>query len=151
MSGVSFLRTDPGIALPKRWIAIASFVAAALCAGCSSTTTAPSSSVAVPHGWKTYAYGKAKVSVPSDWVVVTHYICPGLVAPGALYLGPPQVLGASCVPGPRIDSVSILPLPGDANVPTTPACTMTMNGLRVYVGPCTSSNPAGVIIYEIPP
>ena len=126
-------------------------LAASVCAGCSTTSSVgspPNSSVAIPGGWKTYTYGKAKISVPSDWVVVTNYLCPDTVAPGALYLGPSKNLGEVCPQTPSVDTVTVTPLP--AGAANQSQCTIKMNGLRVYLGPCSSSNPIGVVFYDIP-
>ena len=39
----------------------------------------------VPQGWKTYTYGSARISVPSDWAVEhRNNICPVRSAPGTL-------------------------------------------------------------------
>jgi len=129
-------------------------IAASLCAGCSTTSsggTPPSSTVAVPSGWKTYAYGKAKISVPSNWAAVSDYTCPDTVSPGVLYLGPSKNPGDSCPAYPRIDTVTVTPLqplPAGASYPSL--CSLKMNGLVVFVEPCTSSNPGGIVIYSIP-
>jgi hypothetical protein len=143
------------MSIKRTGVTLASLViAATVGAGCSTASsggTPPSSTVAIPHGWKTYTYGKAKISVPSNWAVVTDYTCPDTVASGVLYLGPGNHPGASCSPSARIDSVTVTPLqplPAGATYPSS--CSVKMNGLRVYVGPCTSSNPGGIVIYWIP-
>ena len=129
--------------------------AAAMCASCTSTTassgsTSPRSTVAVPHGWKTYTYDKARISIPSDWAVVTDYFCAGSTSVGTLYLGPPKGPPyASCPSDFRQgDSVTITPLP--AGTVDQSQCSIKMNGLRVHFGPCDSSNAAGVIFYDVP-
>jgi hypothetical protein len=126
-------------------------LAASVCAGCSTTSsvgTPPSSTVAVPRGWKTYTYGKAKISVPGDWAVVTKWLCPGLSSTDTLYLGLPKGLAfCPAFVGPG-DSIVVTALPiGTAE---QSQCRIKMNGLRVYLGPCTSSNPIGVVFYDIP-
>ena len=131
-------------------------IAATVCAGCSTPSsggTPPSSTVAVPHGWKTYTYGKATISVPSDWAVVSHYVCPDADGPGVVYLGPSENPGASCSPASfhHINTVTVTPLqllPAGATYPSL--CSGKVNGLRVYVGPCSSGNPRGIVIYSIP-
>jgi hypothetical protein len=130
-------------------------VAAAMCASCTSTTsisgtTSRSSTVAVPPGWKTYTYGKVRISVPKDWAVVTNYACPGSPSVGTLYLGAPKGPPYASCPSDagQGDSVTITPLP--AGVADQRQCSFKMNGLRVHYGPCTSSNAAGVIFYDIP-
>jgi hypothetical protein len=125
-------------------------LAASVCAGCSGTSPVgtPPSSTVVPPGWKTYTYGNARISVPSNWVVVTDYTCPDTVAPGVLYLGPSRNPGEVCPFTPSIDTVTVTPLP--AGTPDQPQCPIQMNGLRVYLGPCSSSNPIAVVFYNIP-
>src|ERR1700722_6412133 len=133
---------------------ISLLVVAPSCGSCRATTassrnTSPRSTFAVPHGWKSYAYGKVRISIPSDWAVVTNYICAGSASVGTLYLGPPKEPYASCPNEVRQgDSVTITPLP--AGTADQPQCSFKMNGLRVNFGPCTSSNAAGIIFYEIP-
>lgn len=48
-------------------------------------------SVSVPHGWKTYTYQHAAVSIPGDWVVRYGTSCPGGQGAGTLLIGPPKV------------------------------------------------------------
>jgi hypothetical protein len=130
-------------------------VAAALFASCSSTSpssgkASPRSTVAVPHGWKTYRYGKARISVPADWAVLTNYLCASSTSVGTLYLGPPKGPPYASCPSDvgQGDSVTITPLsPGTAD---QSQCSFKMNGLRVHYGPRTSSNAAGVVFYDIP-
>jgi hypothetical protein len=130
-------------------------VAAAMFASCTSSTPSSAkaslrSTLAVPHGWKTYGYGKAQISVPADWVVLTNYLCASSTPVGTLYLGPPKGPPYASCPSDvgQGDSVTITPLPpGTAD---QPQCSLKMNGLRVHYGPCTSSNAAGVVFYDIP-
>lgn len=125
-----------------------------LAAACSASTTSsegppPRSTVAIPDGWKTYTYGKAQISVPSDWAVMSHYLCAGLSpSGGALFLGPPKG-GPDCTAPPgEGDSVAVTTIPtGTAD---QSQCTIKINGLRVYFGPCGSSNAAGIVFYDIP-
>ncbi len=125
-------------------------LAASVCTGCSTTSSVvpPSSTVPVPRGWKTYTYGKAKISVPRNWAVVTDYTCPDTVAPGVLYLGPSRNPGEVCPFTRNIDTVTVTPLP--AGTSDQSQCIIKMNGLRVYLGPCGSSNPIGLAFYDIP-
>ena len=128
-------------------------VAATLSAGCSTMSSVgapPSSTVVVPHGWRTYTYGKAAISVPGDWAVVTDHTCPGTTASGILTLGLSKSSGW-CPYALTYSSVTITPLPAllaGATYNTSP-CTISLNALRVYVGPCGSSNPPGIVSYAI--
>jgi hypothetical protein len=81
---------------------------------------------------------------------VTDYLCAGSTSVGMLYLGPPKGPPYASCPsdGGQGDSVTITSLPADAI--DEPQCSFTMNGLRVRFGPCTSSNAAGAIVYDIP-
>jgi len=129
-------------------------VAAAMCTACTSTTassgnTSARSTVTIPHGWKTYTYDKARISIPSDWAVVTNYLCAGSTSVGTLYLGPPKEPPYAFCPAyfGLGDSVTITPLP--AGTADQSQCSFKMNGLRVHFGPCDSSNAARVIFYDI--
>jgi hypothetical protein len=130
------------------------FAAVALIALCASacgsvttttTTTAPAASV--PIGWKTYTYGKAKISVPASWTVVSSKGCTEGSAPGVLALGAPRSL-ADCPVGANSIVVSYLP-PGDAQAMSLcPA--IKVNGLSVHVLPCTHSTKRGIVQYLVP-
>ena len=50
-----------------------------------------SGSSSIPNGWKTYTYGHAAISVPSNWVVKRNSDCPDARAPGTMLLGLPKV------------------------------------------------------------
>jgi hypothetical protein len=124
-------------------------------AGCSASTTSsggpPSrSTVAIPDGWKTYTYGKAQISVPGDWAIMSNYLCAGLSSSGTLYLGPPKGPPYASCPSDsgQGDSVLVTPMPAGTNDQSQ--CTIKINGLRVYFGPCGSSNAAGIVFYDIP-
>jgi hypothetical protein len=128
-------------------------ITAGVCAGCSTSGSAgapPSSTIAVPHGWKTYTYGKAQISVPSNWAVMTNYPCPGSRSTGTLYLGPPKGPPYASCPADvgQANSVTLTPLPAGALDQSQ--CAIKMNGLRVYVGPCSTSDAAGIVFYDIP-
>lgn len=135
-----------------RWF-LAGFTALAvlplLLAACGSTTTAtsPTTTVSIPSGWKTYTYGKAAVAVPSDWTVVTSYVCPEPKGPGTLFLGPSKNPGEVCPAYSfSVNSVTITPAPlhpGDA-------CTRLskVNGLVVYVIPC-ATNAVGITFWTV--
>lgn len=65
---------------------------ALILAACGTTpTSSPTITIAVPHGWKTYSFEKAAISVPADWVVLHNNNCPDVGAPGTLLLGYPKV------------------------------------------------------------
>jgi hypothetical protein len=111
----------------------------------ATTTTPPTASI--PSGWKTYAYGTAKISVPPSWILVSSRGCAESSAPGVLALGAPRSL-ANCPVGGNSIVVSSLPS-GDAKAMSLcPA--ITVNGLRVHVLPCTSSNARGIVQYLVP-
>jgi hypothetical protein len=106
--------------------------------------------VPVPHQWRTYTYHKAQISIPRGWAGVTNYLCAGSASVGMLYLGRPKGPPYASCPSDvgQGDSVTITSLPADTV--DQPQCSFTMNGLRVHYGPCSSSNAAGVIFYDIP-
>jgi hypothetical protein len=74
--------------------------------------------------------------------------CADPFAPGTLELGVPKVLSNCTELPPNLRTVTLTPLPADGAQQSQ--CAFKMNGVRVYFGPCTSSNPAGVVVYEIP-
>lgn len=115
-------------------------------AATSATTTGPRPA-SIPIGWKTYAYGRAKISVPADWTLVSSKGCAAGSAPGVLALGTPRSL-ANCPTGADSIVVSSLP-PGDAKALTLcPA--ITVNGLIVHVLPCAGSGDKGIVQYLVP-
>ena len=112
---------------------------ASVCAGCSTTSsvgTPPISTVAVPSGWKTYTYGKAKISVPGDWVVKYDTDCPNAAPTGALLLGSSTAPG-SCLPFQIPNGVvRVDRLGAKASAWSVPAGQkpVSVNGIPVYVG-----------------
>jgi hypothetical protein len=121
-----------------------------------TTSTAGNSGVLIPKGWRTYTYGATALSVPKMWVVVHGAVCPPTTSPGTLAFGPAAYVSYGCSPrGPGVE-VSVLPLPLGYNLPSSrgyeeASCPpIRINGLRVHVGPCSSSNPAGDIVWTIP-
>jgi hypothetical protein len=111
----------------------------------ATTTTPPTASI--PIGWKTYAYGKAKISVPPSWTLVSSTGCAERSAPGVLALGPPKSL-TNCPPGSNSIVVSSLPA-GDAKAMSLcPA--ITVNGLSVHVLPCGGTRDRGIVQYLVP-
>jgi hypothetical protein len=113
--------------------------------GCCSSPLPPS----VPRGWKSYTYGEATISVPSDWIVVTSYACPKPKEPGTLFLGPSENPDEVCpMYSLSVNSVTIAPVslqPGDA-------CTRTgeVNGLMVEITPCGSGDATSSTVWTVP-
>lgn len=129
-------------------------MAASVLGACSSTSTTATSttstSVSVPRGWKTYAFKKVRISVPSNWTVERGDRCPNHSVPGMLRLAPP-VQGSQQCPATFVNenTVSLRSLP--ARVNSTSLCPpIRINGLQVYVGPCATSDPAGIVLYSVP-
>jgi hypothetical protein len=110
----------------------------------ATTTTPPAS---IPIGWNTYAYGKAKISVPSSWTLDSAQGCANSEAPGVLALGAPKSL-ANCPVGANSIVVSSLPSGDGRAISLCPA--ITVNGLSVRVLPCTDSRDRGIVQYLIP-
>jgi hypothetical protein len=107
----------------------------------------------IPKGWKTYTYGEAAISVPRSWVVRHgYYSCASSTfsASGTLFLLPKSISDV-CVRSPfNTRSVAISPLP-TGSAYEQPSCPpVNVNGLTTYVGPCTSSNPAGTTVWSVP-
>src|ERR1022692_825103 len=131
--------------MSSRWTAVTVtvlLVAAVICTACSSTSTGsggslPSSTLAVPTGWKTYAYGKAAISVPSDWVV-TGNGCGVGTAPGTLLLGLPKVL-PSCPMDQNGQNEVTLDSP--SSPVTSSEASTVVNGLQAY--PIPVGDPGG--------
>jgi len=127
-------------------------IAAIVSTGCSTNSSegSPStSSDGVPHGWKTYTYGKAQISVPSSWSVTKNYVCTGLNTTGTLYLGPPTGTAFCPLDIKQGGSVTVTSLPGGING-DSPACKLRSHELLVYVGPCSTSDAAGIVYFDVP-
>jgi hypothetical protein len=141
-----------GIRPASLLIAAILLIAVILGAACSLTTTTTGTSAThlVPRGWKTYTYGRARISVPNDWAVVTNYNCPGSHPLGVLYLGPPQDPSASCPFSGSQNSVTVTSIASGATYQSPLCSQIRVNGVRVFVGPCGSSNPGGLVIYWVP-
>lgn len=139
----------------RKCLLVLAFSGALVLAGCGGRTDPktgpgvtgihPSSSVL--QGWKTYTYGKARISVPRDWAVKHNSNCPDRAAPGTLILGSPN--RPSQCNGPSVYTVSLSSLPADAD-PFLNCPTITINGLPAKIGPCATSDASGVVIYWIP-
>jgi hypothetical protein len=134
---------------------LASFVIGASGLGaCSSTSTTAVSttpvSAAVPPGWKTVSFGKARISVPSTWTVEHGDRCPDHSVPGMLRLAPPTQGTQQC-PASFVDAntVSLSLLQAGPN-PTSWCPLVRINGLRVHVGPCRGTDPLGIVLYSVP-
>ena len=123
-----------------------------LLAACGGTTTATSTTtVSIPSGWKTHTYGKAAIAVPSDWAVVTSYVCPEPKGPGTLFLGPSKNPGEVCPAYSfSVNSVTITPLRAGESTGSSACPTVKVNGLVVYVSPCGNTNPAGITEWTVP-
>jgi hypothetical protein len=69
---------------------------------------------------------------------------------GGRHLGPPKGPPYASCPADagQANSVTVTPLP--AGAPYQLQCAIKMNGLRVYVGPCSTSDAAGIVFYDIP-
>jgi hypothetical protein len=106
-------------------------------------------SAVVPTGWKSYTYGIARISVPRNWMVIRTGNCLPRSAPGMLVLGGSTRPSACGAEGSNANIVSLMALPSpDWLLTTCPK--IKINHLRVTVGPCTSSNVGGVVLYLIP-
>jgi hypothetical protein len=79
----------------------------------------------------------------------TSYVCPEPKGPGTLLLGPSNNPGEICPAYSfSVNSVTITPAP----LHPSDACTRLgkVNGLMVYVTPCSSSNAAGITEWTVP-
>ena len=129
------------------------------CSGPASTgqtTVATTEPVQVPTGWSTYVYGKAAISVPATWSVVLDANCPAPTQAGTLFLGSHRDPGLFCPAarssGPTV-TVTNLGMPGLQTGPAQPDdCNpITVNRLRVLVGPCERTrNTGGLTTWTIP-
>lgn len=111
---------------------------ASVISACSSgvTTTSNRSTlprVSVPQGWKTYTYGKAAISVPSNWQVKHDTNCPNTNAPGALLLGYPKEL-EHCPEYSVVSYVAVIDIPAGSVSGSAPQKPMMVNGVPVSVG-----------------
>jgi hypothetical protein len=107
----------------------------------------------IPRGWKTYTYGKAAISVPRTWVVKHEsYSCANNITPvsGTLFLLSQSSSGLCVRSNFNTNSVTISPLPaGDTY--RQPLCPpVKVNRLTTYIGPCSSSDAAGITIWSVP-
>jgi hypothetical protein len=137
--------------------AIPLFLVGVVLSSCTSTPSAStgrttqSTTVWIPAGWKSYTYGRARISVPRTWVVMNDYACPEGSPQGVLFLGPPNGAAASCPPNNGFwNSVTIESMPPVSDLTATVCPPFRMNHLVVYVGPCGTSNPAGITLWTIP-
>jgi hypothetical protein len=135
-----------------RWpgITLALLVVAGVCGACSTTTTArrasPFPTVSVPQGWRTYAYGKAVIAVPSDWTVSSDG-CGDSTSPGTLLLGMPKVRPSCPMDQNGQNEVELI----SPSSPVGPSKDSTVvNGLRVYPIPTGSPDGQTGIGWSIP-
>jgi len=101
----------------------------------------PRASALTPKGWKTYAYGKVAISVPSNWSIDT---CPTPSAAGTLDLEPLK-MACSDIDNSDTNTVTLRPatvslrqIEQDGNY-----CIVKVNRLTVALSPCTSSRGDG--------
>jgi len=128
-------------------------VASSVLGACSTSTTVSKSShpISTPQGWRTYTYGKARISVPSEWAVERNAVCPINSAPGTLSLGNPKRY-SGCPDAHSDDNRVILSsVEHFSSAHFSSQCpAIRVNGLRAYVGPCESSDADGHVSYWIP-
>lgn len=104
----------------------------------------------IPHGWRSYSYQGARISVPNDWAVVRGGNCQNRSTPGTLYLGMPTQPWLCSSVLANANTVTLSSLPGRVD-PFLDSCPrIQVHDLNVMVGPCTSSNAAGIVLYLIP-
>jgi hypothetical protein len=122
-----------------------------------SSTPATTASVRAPAGWVTHVYHHTAIAVPTSWTVVNEPQCLPSAKVGLLVLGdhPGPALSCPTEASGTVPSVTVTPLispPSDAVAP--PAVlqcpVMTVNGLKVHVGPCGSSDTGGPTWWAIP-
>ena len=120
----------------------------------SPTATNPAAAVSTAQGWKTYVYEQAAISVPANWRVVTEDVCPGTSGPGTLVLGPSKASAVGCAGLAQIapaDTVTLTTFPEAISDPGLGSCAPThVNGLEVYVGPCSSNDARGLTWWVVP-
>ena len=111
----------------------------------SPNTTTRAATSTGPHGWKTYVYEQVAISVPSDWKVITNYVCPEAQSPGTLFLGPSKDPDVFCPEYPLdVDSVTVTSVPEAAlPPPQVTSAPISVHGLEVDVEPCSSSDASG--------
>jgi len=131
-------------------VLISVLVGAMICASCSPAKVTspapptPTTGTSAPHGWQTFTYGRAAISVPHDWSV----ICPEVKPQDALTLGSSKTSGPC---PPRNENSVTLSAILDAAALASSSCGPTrVNSLPVYVGPCSSSNPSGITVWSFP-
>ena len=136
--------------MPRRWRLIGliacSMILAAYGGATSASATTTTASV-VPHGWKSYNYGKATISVPSSWSVMRNASCPGNNGSGVLILGvPTPQSGCQSIPASR--SYVIVSSPDNAPTATGTAKHMfeTINGVSVNI----DSNTTAPSVWDAP-
>jgi hypothetical protein len=108
----------------------------------------PARSTLIPRNWRTYAYGKAAISVPRNWSIDT---CPAPSAAGTLDLGP---LKMACKDVDSSTATTVTLTATTASLRQIERsggyCIVKVNGLTIGISPCTSSNPSGIIVWTVP-
>lgn len=131
-------------------LATVSFLAVVFGSGNLASAAHRASSRSVPAGWRTYTYGKVKISIPKDWAEQAGQGCPVPAAVGTLNLSDLR-LSNSCPAPTNVNMVTLMKSPSKVPSQFEKSCPpISVNGLSVYVGPCTSSNAAGLVYYDIP-
>jgi hypothetical protein len=146
------LSTRPIGRWPLALLAICAMVLICSTAGATVASTR-THTASTPRGWKTYTYGKTAISVPKTWVVRhAGYGCDDNSVPvsGTLFLLS-QSSGDVCVrSNSNINSVTISPLLPGGIYRQTACPPIKLNRLTIYIGPCSSSNAAGITVWSVP-
>lgn len=130
-------------------LVIASIVLGPLFSVTTSATLRSHHPSSVPKGWKTYTYGKARISSTGDWAVERDSDCPIRSASGTLSLGNPKRL-SQCPDGfPNANLGMLSPLSGGDHYNSL-CPPIRVNGLDMNVGRCATSDAAGIVIYWVP-
>lgn len=129
------------------FLAFIAVVASACGSTVATTTTSTAPSVSIPIGWKTYSYGKAKISVPPSWTIASQGGCANGSAAGVLALGAPKSL-RNCPEGANSIVVSGLSSGDAQGLSLCPA--VRMNELTVHILPCGASSDRGIVQYLVP-
>jgi hypothetical protein len=145
---------------------VAAFVLATgltLVGAACGTSTFPASSPAstratgTPSGWVTHVYQHIAITVPASWTMANEPLCWPPAKVGLLVLGYHPGPAASCPadPSPGVPSVTVTPLSSPSSDAVAPPAVLqcpviVVNGLKVHVGPCGSSDTGGSTWWAIP-
>jgi hypothetical protein len=141
------IRGVPAVVLVT-WLALASTA----CGGSVDPAASPASAQATrtPTGWVTHVYQHTAISVPVSWTVANEPLCWPASKMGLLVLGIHSGPFPSCPaePSPGEQTVTVTPLSSPSSDAVAPPAVlqcpvMTVNGLKVHVGPCGSRDPGG--------